>query len=69
MNVRWATQKQQMNNTSRNVLVTSDGVTMTAHQWAESRGVSGHLVTDRLARGWTLSDALSRPVRRYTKTA
>lgn len=58
-NCRWATQKQQSNNTRRNVIVTYNGVVMTASQAADKIGVKGSIITNRLNLGWTEEKALS----------
>lgn len=51
-NCRWATQKEQLNHTSRNRNVTINGVTKTVTQWAEINGISIGTVWTRLRRGW-----------------
>jgi len=38
-NCRWATQREQTNNTRRNVLVSVDGETMTMQQFCDRRGL------------------------------
>lgn len=64
-NCRWATQKQQCNNTRRNHRITIDGVTRTVTEWAEFRGLKLITLHFRLARrGWSERDAVMLPVGR-----
>lgn len=63
-NCCWADRKTQANNRSSNRLLTFDGVTLTAAQWAERLGIAPSLIYKRLRLGWTDADALTRPVRR-----
>lgn len=44
-NCRWATRKQQANNTRNNVLLTYNGKTQTMTQWAEELGVDNKTIT------------------------
>jgi hypothetical protein len=62
MNIRWATDVEQANNTSRNRLVTACGKTQTLAQWLKELGIrSGSYVTARLAKGWPDEEALFLP--------
>lgn len=61
-NCRWATPKQQMNNTRRNRYVTFRGETNTVAQWAEALSIPEAILRSRLARGWSVDDAMTRPV-------
>jgi hypothetical protein len=60
-NCRWATQSEQMSNTSRNVNITFRGMTRNLSQWCELLGVSREMVRGRLARGWTVERAFTTP--------
>lgn len=40
LNVRWATMKEQLRNTTRNVFYTIDGVTRCASEWAERMSIT-----------------------------
>lgn len=57
-NCRWATRKEQGNNTRKNHFVTHDGKTMTISQWADHLGVKPSLIMQRLKRGWTDDEAI-----------
>lgn len=60
-NCRWVTRKVQQNNRRCNRRLTHNGETMTITQWASRVGISQQGLGNRLKRGWSLSQALSRP--------
>ncbi len=62
-NCRWATPKEQNNNTTQNRIVSYHGVPMTLQQAMEKTGmmVTRGGLKGRLARGWTLERALETP--------
>lgn len=66
-NCRWATPKEQANNTSRNVKITYKGVTKTKAQWAEYIGITRGSLDHRLRDGWTFERILSTPNRKTVK--
>ncbi len=51
-NVRWATAKQQANNTRANIRVTVGGVTKTPEEWSRIYGVRARLIRQRVWNGW-----------------
>jgi hypothetical protein len=57
-NCRWATNAEQANNTSRNVILEKDGKKMTVSQWAKELGVNQASINLRLRRGWSAEQAL-----------
>lgn len=59
-NCRWATKKQQSQNTRRTRLVTFDGVTMCIKEWATTIGISPKTLTSRINAGWKMSRALGK---------
>jgi hypothetical protein len=63
-NVRWATQAEQMRNTSRTRLLTHDGITLCLLDWATRRGLTFSTLHHRLDRGWPIDRALNTPMRR-----
>lgn len=67
-NCRWATQQEQMRNTSTNRLVVIGGRRMPLSEAAEKAPVKYNTVIYRLKRGWSLDDALSLPPQKRTKT-
>lgn len=50
-NVRWATRSQNIRNTRANFLITIDGVTKCAAEWAEQIGSERHTVIQRYKSG------------------
>jgi hypothetical protein len=67
-NCRWATAKEQANNTRRNRVIEFEGRSQTLVQWGEEAGIKPNLISLRLKAGWSLADALFRPVRKCTGT-
>jgi len=65
-NVQWATRKHQMRNTSRTRMLTLNGLTFCATEWAERLGVSKHTLASRLKLGWSDERVLTTPFRRAT---
>ena len=61
-NVRWATQKEQGRNTSRNALYEINGTTKCIAEGSEVYGADEKVVSDRMCRGgWDIVDALTIP--------
>jgi len=65
-NCRWATRKEQSNNTRSNVHLTVQGRTQTIMQWSEEKGIEWSTIFYRLARGWSAERAVMQPLRNYT---
>ena len=62
-NVKWALQKEQMNNTRQNHWITIDGVKKTLRQWASENDIHETTVSHRLDRGMSERDAIFTPAR------
>lgn len=59
-NCKWSTQKEQMNNTSTNHLVTCNGETHTIAEWAAIKGINYYTLHSRLTtKGWPIEKALT----------
>ena len=58
-NCRWATQAEQGNNKSTNVVITLDGITKTMSQWAFEKGINVQTVHARVKKGWKVEDIFS----------
>jgi hypothetical protein len=58
-NCRWATNKEQQNNTSYNRLITLHGETHNITQWADIIGVPKTTLYNRMRRGWDIERALT----------
>lgn len=66
-NCRWATEKQQNNNTRRNVYLTAKGITKTMAEWGEYVGISASLIRQRIfVLHWTTEDAIFTKVKEKT---
>jgi hypothetical protein len=61
-NCRWVTQKVQANNTRRNRIIEYNGIKKTIAEWADEIGITYSALYGRLRRGWTVVDALTKPV-------
>lgn len=67
-NCRWATQKEQMNNVRHNRMITHNGETKTARQWADFFGVPYHVFYGRVVgSGWAVEKAITEPVAKRKK--
>lgn len=62
-NCRWATNKVQTNNSSRNRILTYGGIAMSVTQWAEKLKISTHTLNHRVtALGWTIEKAIEKAI-------
>lgn len=61
-NCRWATRKEQTNNTRQNRMLTFDGETFTQAQWADLYGIPYGRLKNRIKRGWSMDRALDRRI-------
>lgn len=67
-NCRWATNKQQARNQSRNCLITYNGETHCIAEWSEILGISSVALRLRLTRyNYTIEDAFTKPLRKSRK--
>ena len=57
-NCRWATYKEQANNTSQNHFLTYDGKTLTIAQWAEKTGINYETISARVRNGWNIEEII-----------
>lgn len=62
-NCRWATRKQNLNNTSQNVFVEYGGERLTITQWSEKLGVNPKSLSCRIRSGMSAAEAFSKPYR------
>lgn len=61
-NCHWATNEEQMNNYSRNHLITYKGETKTIHQWSKITKIKQGTLQNRIAKGWDVERALTEEV-------
>ena len=66
-NCCWATAKDQARNTRRNRILEFDGKALCLQEWAEITGLKRTTITQRIAYGWTVEEALTIPVLRRKK--
>ena len=59
-NCRWATREEQTHNTQRSVMLTYQGRTQTAKQWATELGIRPGTVAQRARKGWSVDRILSK---------
>ena len=62
-NCRWESATQQARNRSNNHRLEHGGKSQTITEWAIELGISKSALQHRLAKGWSISDALSRPAK------
>lgn len=67
-NCRWATDIEQSRNRSFKNLITFNGISLTRKAWARRIGMSNYGLSRRLKTGWSVKDALTKPVRK-TRTS
>lgn len=61
-NCRWATAKEQANNTRSTVFLTYKGKTKSASEWAEITGIRQDTLTMRKRNGWTDEECIETPI-------
>lgn len=60
-NCRWATAKEQGNNTRRNVFITIDGIKKTRKQWCDIYNIDESTVAWRIKHSWPIKKAFTSP--------
>ena len=53
-NCRWATRKEQANNTSKNTFISFNGESHTISQWSNKLGISAKTLSQRFRKGLSL---------------
>ena len=61
-NCTWIVNERQAANRRHHVLITAQGLTMTASDWARKCGISRTTLITRLRLGWNHDDVVSKPV-------
>ncbi|MFH1185105.1 MAG: hypothetical protein V1755_08715 [Chloroflexota bacterium] len=67
-NVRWATAKQQANNTRVNKIIRWNGIALTLAEASEIYGIGSDTISYRLRKGWSIEKALTKKPRRCWRT-
>ena len=58
-NCRWATRREQAQNTRRNKMITHNGMTLCQSEWERVLGFSAGVIQKRMWRGWSVEKALT----------
>lgn len=66
-NCRWATMKEQQNNRRNNNFINFNGERHSMSEWGRITGIGGYNIYNRLQDGWSIEDALTKPVIKYRK--
>jgi hypothetical protein len=66
-NCRWATNKEQGNNTRINKIIDYNGDKLSHTQWENKLGFKSSLINKRLKYGWSIERILTTPVRGINK--
>lgn len=67
-NCRWATRKEQANNTRSTLMLTVFDKTLNHTEWCNEFNIKKSEVYQRIRRGWSIEKALTTPVKNHMKT-
>lgn len=59
-NCRWATRAENSRNRRSSLLLTHNGITKSATEWAMDIGLNRHGVAERIRKGWSVEDAVTK---------
>lgn len=59
-NCRWANSETQTSNKSSNRYIEFNGKIQTIHQWVSEIGINEQTLTNRINRGWSIENALTK---------
>lgn len=59
-NCKWGTKEEQDSNKRSSVKLTFNGEILTISQWAKRLGFNRNLIRDRINRGWSVEDSLTK---------
>lgn len=62
-NCRWATLQEQAVNRTNNKYITYEGEVLCLAQWSRKVGIDARVLSDRIASGWPVKEALTIPKR------
>ena len=60
-NCKWATAKEQQQNTRFNRLLTHGGITQCVSEWSRTTGIHHGTIFARIRRGWSVEEILTLP--------
>lgn len=67
-NCRWTTPKEQRRNTRATTFLEFRGLSKVPTEWAEELGIPVETIRSRIKLGWTVEDALTKPVDKRKST-
>lgn len=68
-NCRWVTRKVQNNNSRHTRVIEFNGEAHSITEWANIKGMDRNTLAKRLNSGWTIEDALTKPIdNRFSRT-
>jgi hypothetical protein len=62
-NCKWATKKEQANNTKNNRIIEFEGKSHTIAEWSEITGIKQGTILKRIQLGWSAKEVLTKSVR------
>lgn len=60
-NCKWATQSEQIRNRKVTVFLEYEGIKRSLAEWAELYGIKRKVLANRINKGWSVKDALTKP--------
>lgn len=66
-NIRFVTAKENLRNKRTSHFITYNGITLCAADWCEKLGIDDSTLWRRLTSGWSIEDALTKPLQKRTK--
>lgn len=66
-NCKWATRKEQANNTRTNRNITYNNETHTLAEWSDITGIQRDVIKSRIEKGWSLDNVFSKGVRHSSR--
>lgn len=67
-NCRWATRSEQQRNKTTSLIIEWNGMKKCAADWADEVKIPSKIICERLAAGWSIEDALTKPKRKKSKS-
>ena len=68
-NCKWSTKREQTLDRGCTVWIEHEGQTLCLSDWAKEKGLKLTTLRERIGNGWSIEDALNRPVRHHPRQA
>ena len=68
-NCKWSTKREQTLDRGCTVWIEHEGQTRCLSDWAKEKGLRLTTLRERIGNGWSIEDALNRPLRRHPRQA